>query len=155
MSEANSIEAVVGLNPTQSKDREPAPSYKEILDTIKKYGESAPEAQEILYGERPARSDEERLLGTLDLEIAGLEAEAEKLAELNDYKGEKLVQKTIAFKKAMAEFFKIYFDFLAVDENGLLVEAVYEDFKNALTTYEEKKDTELGTTPKSEGPFVV
>ena len=85
-------------------------SYKEAVDRYKDLKESVPEAEKLIFNERPARSDKERVVAKLDLQIQACEGQAEAFEQSGDAIAERGMRMLGQFKEAEKTIMCLYFD---------------------------------------------
>jgi len=100
-------------------------SYAEASQEIKKLLEVVPEAEEILFRERPAKTPEEEVIGKYEILIESLEGLKERFAQQGDMHKERAVGMYVQKTRAEKTLVELYFDARAESEE--FAAAIAED----------------------------
>ncbi|KKS28131.1 MAG: hypothetical protein UV60_C0011G0025 [Parcubacteria group bacterium GW2011_GWA2_43_11] len=92
-------------------------SYAEARQEIKKLYEVVPEAQEIIYRERPAKTSEEYIIGQYEMLIGSLESLKEKFAQQGEMHKERAMAMYIQKMQAEKTITALYLDAKTVNED--------------------------------------
>lgn len=113
--EAPAIESVPTAEVVASEAKEKAPklSYEEAAKIYHKLEDAVPDAEKLIFRERPASSHEERAIAKLELQIGAHYAQAEKFSQSGDPNGERAMRMLAQFKEAEKTILELYCDALA------------------------------------------
>jgi hypothetical protein len=97
---------------TSSRESRKQLSYREAVQRYYELKDAVPEAEKLMFRERPATSNEEKAIAKLELQIEGHESQAEAYAQQGDAYAERVMRMLAQFKEAEKTILEIYCDAL-------------------------------------------
>jgi hypothetical protein len=109
----------------ETREMRLAREYHEAVTRYKALKEVTPEAQDLIFRDRPAVTNEERVIASLDLQKAALEGEVEAFGQKGELHAAGAFEMFRQMNEAKTTILGLYFD--ALQESTELAEIIAEE----------------------------